>query len=202
MKPEPFVLDAIQELINIGVGNSAAMLAELTHSRIKLYVPDVRLLRLSEISNEPDFMVKQPMATVYLEFSGEFSGKTALMIPPESAANLVNLILQDSYEAEELDAVMVDTLKEVANIIVNGVMGSISNVLKEHLTYTIPTYHLSAIMTLIEQSGWDDKKEIILANTMFQVQNSNIAGKIIMILDIGALEILIDKIKEGNSGFA
>ena len=201
MRAEPYILDAIQELINIGVGNSAAMLAQLTHTPIKLFVPDVRILKLSELTREPDLMTKQPMATVYLEFSGEFSGRTALMIPQENATDLVNLILQDSYEAEGLDAVMVDTLKEVANIIVNGVMGSISNLLSEHLTYSIPTYHLTAVLTIIEQSGWDDEKEIILANTMFQVHDSNIIGKIIMILDIGALEILVDKIKEGKPGF-
>lgn len=202
MRADPYILDAIQELINIGVGNSAAMLAQLTHAPIKLFVPDVRIIRLSDLSKEPDLITKQQMASVYLEFSGEFSGRTALMIPQESAANLVNLILQDSYEAEELDAVMVDTLKEVANIIVNGVMGSISNVFSEHLTYSIPTYHLTSILTIIEQSGWKDEKEIILANTMFQLQDSNIVGKIIMVLDIGALEILIDKIKEGKTGFS
>lgn len=194
MKIDPYTLDAIQELINIGIGNSASMLAELTRSKIHLHVPVIKIMRMSEIQTEAEVRDDTPMATVYLEFSGIFSGKTALMIPPGSAADLVNLILQDSCEEEELNAVMVDTLKEVANIIVNGVMGSISNVLDEHLTYSIPSYLLSPVSTLVVQSGWEDDKEVILANTTFIVQERNIRGTILMVLDIGALDVLIEKI--------
>jgi chemotaxis protein CheC len=200
MKIEPEIVDAIREIINIGIGNAASKLADLTGARIKLEVPEIRILSLEELSRDNNLEHQRPMAMVYLEFMGKLSGKTALMIPPESAAKLVTLLTHDTYDTAELDAVMVDTLKEVGNIIVNSVMGSISNILDEKLDYSLPSYYQSQIFMLIRDHRWNPEDQVIFAYTNFSVMEKNITGQILIILDIESLDLMIRQITEMEHG--
>jgi chemotaxis protein CheC len=200
MHVDSTIIDAIRELINIGVGNAAAKLAELTNAKIILEIPEIKIIPLADISHEALIAHDRQLATVCLEFRGVFSGRTALMIPPNSAANLVSILTHEPYDAAELDAVMVDTLKEVGNIIVNGVMGTISNILSERLEYSLPSYHQGFARAIISEPGWAPEKEVIIANTRFRVSEKNIVGHIVMILDVGSLDALIVRIRslQGN----
>jgi len=195
MHVDSTIVDAIRELINIGVGNAAAKLAELTNAKIILEIPEIKIVLLSELSHETLIVHDRQLATVCLEFRGVFSGRTVLMIPRESAANLVSVLTHEQYDAAELDAVMVDTLKEVGNIIVNGVMGTISNMLSERLEYSLPSFQLGLARTILTEPGWSPEKEVIIADTRFRVSENNIIGHIVLILDVGSLEALIVEIR-------
>jgi chemotaxis protein CheY-P-specific phosphatase CheC len=48
MKTSPEQLDALRELINIGIGRAAGVLNEMLSAHIQLYVPDVEILSAEE----------------------------------------------------------------------------------------------------------------------------------------------------------
>jgi len=194
-------LDAIKEMINIGVGKAAGLLNEITNSNIQLRVPEIRLIlfrELSEVSNK--MLEDEVLSTVMLEFHGNFSGVTALMFPPESASALVKFLSGENHPSTEMDAVQVETLKELGNIIINAVMGSISNVLLEHLSYSMPVYYegrLSGIAATRQEMEDDDY--VILAHTQFLIESMNIEGKLLLVLEVGSLERLIESIRRTNN---
>jgi chemotaxis protein CheC len=194
MKSDLETIDAIREIINIGIGKAAAQLSDLTHYPIILEIPEVRIVSLSDLSSLENIDKDHSMATVYLEFSGALTGKTALMIPRESAADLVSLLTNEEYDSEEMDAVMIDTLKEVGNIIANSVMGVISNILNEHLTYSIPSYYQTKILSFITESELDQEKQLIFADSKFSMKERNIRGQILIILDIGSIDTIMSRI--------
>ncbi len=193
-------LDAITEMINIGVGRAAGLLNEITGSNIRLRVPEIRVIRFRELLDISNSMLQgEVLSTVMLEFRGNFSGVTALVFPPESAASLVTLLSGEKHPSTEMDAVQVETLKEVGNIIINAVMGSISNVLAEHLTFSMPVYYegkLSAIASTRRNMEEDDY--VVLAHTQFLIESMNIEGKILLVLEVGSLERLIESIHRTN----
>ena len=52
MSMTPEQIDALKELINIGVGKAAAMLNQMVNIRVHLKVPFVKVLTLSKLVSE------------------------------------------------------------------------------------------------------------------------------------------------------
>jgi chemotaxis protein CheC len=190
-------LDAIRELVNIGVGKAAGQLNQMTGSHIRLQIPTVSLLPFTDITSSDHAMLSgEVLSAVLLNFKGTFSGITAVVFPPASAASLVMLLTGEKEQSPELDAMRVEALKEVGNIIINAVMGSIANVLGERLTYSIPSYHEGPFMSVAELQRKTSKDEwVMLARTNFLIESLNIEGDILLILEVGSLDRLVKSIR-------
>jgi len=190
-------LDAIKELINIGVGRAAGMLNEMTGCTIRLRVPTVRIVTIDELASVKEIRANDISSTVSLAFQGPLRGMSALVFPPESAAALVMLLSGEDNESPELDALRIETLNEVGNIVLNNVMGSIANILDHHLSYTLPRYQEIEVLTLarsVHPPGPDDL--VILADTHFSLEDREIDGSILLILEMGSLESLQEAVTE------
>jgi chemotaxis protein CheC len=190
-------IDAIGEIVNIGVGKAAGQLNQMTGSHIILKVPSITLIPFGEITSiKNDIFSESVRSAVILSFKGSFSGITAIVFPPESAASLVTLLTGETESSADLDPMRVEALKEVGNIIINAVMGSIANVLSEHLTYSVPTYYegpISDVTELRKKQGSDEW--VLMAHTNFQVESLNIDGNILLVLEIGSLDNLVQSIQ-------
>lgn len=187
-------IDAVREILNIGIGRAAGMLNKITKSHITLTVPDVEIISPKEFRERKNTGDEDSLATVKLEFKGEFSGTTAVLFPPDSAANLVMAITGEEAGTPELDAIRIETLKEVGNIIINGVMGSVGNIIKSPLNYEIPAYNEESIVNLVSESKIIEEDGIILAMTKFRVADLNVEGTIVMVLETGSMNALLEKI--------
>ncbi|MGA2160947.1 MAG: chemotaxis protein CheX [Methanoregula sp.] len=192
--------DAITEMINIGVGKAAGLLNDITGSHIQLRVPEIQLVPIGEIANvNKTVFGADILSTVIQEFQGNFSGVTALVFPPDSALSLVNLLSGDQSPATNMDAVQVETLKEVGNIIINAVMGSISNVLSEHFAFSLPVYYEGRLFSIAanyidgEGNPW-----IIIARTQFLIEAMQIEGTILLVLEVGSMEQLMKSVQKMN----
>lgn len=98
-------IDALKELINIGVGRAAGVLNQMVHSHILLRVPAVEVLTLRELRRNMAGLGAEPVAAVRLSFDGDFSGEAELVFPPDSASRLVSLLTNESMGTPDLDAV-------------------------------------------------------------------------------------------------
>lgn len=194
MEIQPGDLDAIKELVNIGVGRAAAMLNEITCSHITLQVPTLQVIGLDELDQIDGLSGQERAATVKIDFMGMFTGTTALIFPKESAAALVTAITGEKEDRLELDAIRAETLTEVGNIFINGVMGSIGNFLGQPLTYAPPVYVEETIAGIARTTRFAPDERVLLANTRFFVENINVEGVIVMILEIGSLDVLLEKL--------
>lgn len=190
-------LDAIKELINIGVGRAAGMLNEMTGCTIRLRVPTVRIVAMDELDSVKEIRANDISSTVSLTFQGPLTGMSALVFPPESAAALVMLLSGEDSESPELDALRIETLNEVGNIVLNSVMGSIANILDHHLSYTLPRYQEIPVPLLARAVRPLDQGDcVILADTHFTIEDRDIDGSILLVLEVGSLESLREAIAE------
>ena len=193
MELDADAIDAMRELINIGVGRAAGMLNEITKCPIILQVPSIRIESLEKLSGTPDENAPS-LSTVSLHFQGPMSGVAALVFPPKSAALLVTLMTREGEDAQDLDIMRIETLKEVGNIIINAVMGSIANVLEQHLKYSLPNYQEIRIAALAQSLKKTADKRIVLANAHFHLEGTTIDGNILLILEIGSMDALLEGI--------
>lgn len=191
-------LDALQEFINIGIGRAAAMLNEMVESPIALSVPALLVFDGSTLQQE---LIGQfnghRLAAVRLNFSGSFSGSAELVFPTESAAALVALLTGEDFNSPDLDAVKIGTLTEVGNIVINGVLGSISNLLKRQMTYAIPTYSEDTVYQLLASSqSFDYGTIFLLAQARFEIAQLEIVGDIILIFELASFDELLSCIDQ------
>jgi chemotaxis protein CheC len=188
-------LDALKELINIGVGNAAGMLNEIIQFPIKLEIPDVELLSSTELKIElkKRFGIDL-LSVIQLGFSGSFSGNAQLLFSSESAVNLVSVLTGEDPVSPDLDALKISTLSEVGNMVINGVMGSISNVLGQPLDYAIPYYVEEKIQEFLLKKQSLDYGTVLLAPAHFSIEELQIEGDIMLFFDMGSFKLLLNAI--------
>lgn len=187
-------IDAFRELINIGIGRSAGMLNKITRSHVTLSVPEVRVIPVMEVDDLFNDSGEE-LSAVSLDYTGSFSGRTAVIFPQDSAAKLAIAVTGENQGSRDLDSMKVEVLKEVGNILVSGVMGSISNVLKTSLSYSLPVYNKSDLMDLISDCENFAEEFVIIGNADFTIRDLEIAGNIVMILEMGSLGHLLECIR-------
>jgi chemotaxis protein CheC len=188
-------LDALQELINIGVGRAASILNEMVDSRIILQVPFVKVLSLAQLQQELAKLFNHgQFSSVRLSFTGFFSGTAELIFPTESASTLVSVLTGEELDSPDLDAVKIGTLSEIGNIVINGVMGSISNVLKRHMNYGLPMYVEDSIDKLLLLNDYSDRTVFLVAQARFEIEQLELIGDIVLIFETSSFGVLLDAI--------
>lgn len=192
--------DILREMVNIGVGRAAGMLNEMTDAYVRLEVPFVKLLTAMDLEKEMISEGIGRLAAVQLGFKGVFSGVANLVFPPESASNLVAVLTGEEAGTAELDAVKAGTLEELGNIVINGVMGSLSNLLKMHTEYALPSYTEDTIKNLLRSESSRAEAPVLLARTRFQIEQLNVEGDIILIFEVGSLDGLLAAIDSVRTG--
>ena len=188
-------LDALIELINIGAGQAAAMLNEMIQYPIRLQVPWVALLSKDNLEEElRKRLGEEKLSTVQLEFSQSLVGHAQLVFPKESAVNLVSVLTGEEPESPDLDLFKIGTLTEVGNIVLNGVMGSISNMLKKKMSYSVPTYMEDKFIYLLPIQEERSKTAVLLGETRFTVEELQLQGDIILFFSLGSFDVLMNSL--------
>jgi len=180
--------DALKEIVNIGVGRAASSLNEMLEAHIELKVPSLCIFNPNDPQSYPSHLDVGKLSCVQMSFLGKFNGRSALVFPPESAIKLVSTLTGQVEGTPEMDAVMMGTLNEVGNILLNGVMGTVANVLEVTFDYTFPNYSEAPLDQLILSS---DPNLVLLAQTNFEVKSMEIAGHIFLFFELSDFEKLI-----------
>ena len=190
------VIDAIRELITIGVGHSAGMINKLGRNHVTLTVPEVSITEGSfdnSIRLLTRSLCQESTSRVVLDFKGELTGSMSLVIPYESALNLVIILSGEEGSSDEMDILRIETLLEVANIIISSVMSAMNILVSSRLSFQFPYYQNEYIdgECLIEKYSSEYN---INAKIRFKVQEKEIEGIIELILTRQSFEHLIFRI--------
>jgi chemotaxis protein CheC len=194
MNLTPMQTDALTEVINIGVGKASGILNDMLNSHIVLSVPTIRVFGFREIENEISNLFEENSALVQMKFKGLFSGTATLVFPADSASKLVDLVVGEFAGTSDMDTIRIGTLTEVGNIVLNGVVGSLANMLKIQVNYSIPAYQDDNLASMISNASLKNKNVILLAHTNFSVESQLIKGNIVLIFEVGTFENLINAI--------
>ena len=189
-------IDALQELVNTGVGRAASVLNEMVEARIILQIPFIQVLSPVNLKQALEGRFdKDCLAAVRLGFTGAFSGAAELVFPTDSASTLVAVLTGEEPGTPDLDALRIGTLSEIGNIVINGVMGSIGNVLKQHMDYAVPTYIENTIENLLISDSAINVA-ILLAQARFTIEQLQIIGDIILIFELSSFDALLEAVNQ------
>jgi chemotaxis protein CheC len=190
-----FHLDALKELVNTGMGKAASALNELLDSFIVLQVPAISLVNPKTLQEGLGELSDTRLSCVQLGFSGAFSGVAALVFPPQSAIALVSALTCEDPGTPHLNAVMAGTLNEVGNIVINGVIGTLGNILTRPFDFSLPNYLEGRLSDLLKGTCNIDQSVVLLIRTHFKVQDLEIEGNIFLIFELKSFDCLLSAIE-------
>lgn len=193
--------EALKELINIGVGRGADVLNSMVHSHIELKVPSIKILEPDEMDQIFPNIESQELSAVEMKYRGNFSGSVEMVFPTSDASKLVSLVMGDDPHHEGMDEMRAGTLQEIGNVVLNSVMGAISNLFSFSLKYTLPVYlegdvpKITAHMQQSEETS-ENTPVLICAQTQFSIAQMEIQGTLVLVFALKSFDELIQKIED------
>ena len=131
-------LDAITELVNLGVSRAAMNLARMVHEEVILTVPKVALLSRREAIQTLGERESKSLVAVHQVFEGEITGRALLIFPEERSLELVRAVVGSDLSLEEIIELEQEALAETGNIILNSCLATIANSLESNLKISLP----------------------------------------------------------------
>lgn len=196
-------LDALRELMNIGVGRAAAALNDMIGRVVRLNVPSVSLIEPDKAGAVVSSEHGRRLACVRLRFEGSVHGSAHLIFPSEGGSKLVAMLTGEEPGAPDLDSLRAGTLTEVGNILLNGLMGSITSVVQGRIGYGLPVYIEHSAENLQRALCAESDSVLLLARTQFflckgqaEVGGERVDGKITLLLGFDSLAHLIERVQQ------
>jgi len=186
-------LDALGELLNIGMGAATASLSTMVRQEVLLSVPIIRVLAQQKV---PKQLYDNPPTTVSgvrQSFSGEFSGDALLLFTDENSISLVRAVLGESLPLAQLSEMEEEAITEIGNIILNACISSLANVFQEHLNSDSPEYLHEELNDLFSD-GEQDSSYVLLLKMTFQISEQDITGHVTFVMDIDSITKVKDQI--------
>lgn len=189
--------DALTELINIAFSRTAAALSEMTGHRVLLDLPQVTLCPIAEVAEHLNGFVVGEIATVHQIFTGPVAGDALLMLNYDGALMLSDLLTGGRVPSPRLDASDREVLIEVGNILLNACLGMFGNLLKVHVSFSVPRLHLAAVNALLGSLmiGPDELRHALVVYTNFRMRDSAVTGYLVIVLGVASLDRLLAEVE-------
>lgn len=193
-------LDALTELVNIGVSSAAASLREMVGEEILLSVPRVDLVPRQDAVDILRKSEAAKLVAVHQVFAGDITGRAMLIFPEEKSLEIVRAVAGGNLSIEDILELEQEALAETGNIILNGCLATIANMLERSLDMSLPEVlrgEAAHFFSLPPPPAGGDLVLFVYIN--FAVKERDIRGYIAMLMDMPSLEalkILLDEFIE------
>jgi chemotaxis protein CheC len=196
MEPSPVVLDeleldALTELVNLGVSNAATSLRDMVREEVVLSVPRVTVVSRQEAIANIGEQESKRLVAVHQDFEGEIRGRAMLIFPEAKSMELVRAVVGGELSLEDIMELEQEALAETGNVLLNGCLGTIANALERSLRISLPEVihgEGAEFFGLTPRSYVGNSVLFIYIN--FAIRQRDIQGYIAMLLDLPSLAAL------------
>jgi chemotaxis protein CheC len=197
-------LDALTELVNLGVSRAATNLAQMVREEVVLTVPSVALLSRQEAIRTVGQRESRNLVAVHQTFEGAIVGRALLIFPEENSLELVRSIVGSELSNEEIIELEQEALAETGNIILNSCLATIANSLHRDLKMSLPEVLRGQSIRFFNLPPPPEAGSMVLfIYISFAVRRRNIDGYIAMMMDLPsltALQVLLDELIDRTGG--
>lgn len=185
-------LDALREVGNIGVGNSATALSKLLNKKIDITFPKVNLKKYETIfdnSNSEEFVY-----AVIIRVLGDAPGNMLFIIDKQSLSSIISSVWGNCNHENEVNEFGLSILGEVGNIISATYINAIASLTNLSIVPSVPAVTgdmLGAILSasFMESGQYGDC--ILDIETQFLQENEKLNGHFYYIPMPGSLEKIL-----------
>jgi chemotaxis protein CheC len=184
-------LDALTELVNIGVSRAAASLRTMVGEQVLLSVPSLEVLSRAKAAVLIGEREGDRLVAVRQDFAGAFSGQALLIFPEANSLELVRAVTGELASPEEAAELEEEALAETANVVLNRCLATLANMLERPLDMSLPQVIRGEGGRLFELGSISGPDAVVLFLYInFSINNRDIRGYIAMLMDLPSLETL------------
>ena len=183
-------VDALTELVNLGVSRAAVSLRELVGEQVFLSVPSLSVLSKREAAESIRGPHGRKLIAVRQAFDGEFSGRALLIFPEVNSLELVRAVAGEHLSLEDIAELEDEALAEIGNIILNSCMGTISNLLQRNLTMSLPEILRGQGHDFFDLSRPAVEDVVLFIRINFSLLGREISGYVALVMDLPSLAAL------------
>lgn len=181
-------LDALTELVNLGVSSAATNLSELVREEVVLSVPEASVVTRDEaIANLREHDAKR-LVGIHQDFEGDIRGRALLIFPEARSMELIRALVGAELSLDDIMELEQEALAETGNILLNGCLSTMANSLQRNLKISLPEVIHGDGADFFLDSNADERVLFIYIN--FTVKQRDIQGFLAMILDLPSLVML------------
>lgn len=206
MKLSPMQYDILREIFNVGVGKSASLLSEIVNRRILLNVPHLELVDFDKRVSGIHFhgMPEGTLVVSSICFREQLAGVANLIFPADKMRQFLNLCHGEDAglyrQHDHFDDIDLDIIKEIANIVLNSIVGELGNYLNLELHYTLPQVRLLGQGDFLVDLQNEEKLFRLMLFITFRIDETEINGAIIMDMTINSLHELVNTLDKMEVG--
>ena len=196
-------LDALTEVINLGMGTAAAALSEMVQEEVSLSVPSLSFVSKYDVASYIAEKSSNKMTGVTQVFSGRINGDAILLFPEQKSLEIVRLLLNESVPLEVLTEMEQEALSEIGNIIINAGLSSISNFMQTDLTSGLPIHLTGSSLDIMNRASTvvDDDSLVLFVRVDFGIATHAIDGYVVYIMNISSLQEMTKAVDSYIQGF-
>lgn len=194
-------IDALREIGSVGAGNAATALSKLLGKKIRISVPDTRVVRLEDVPEKLGGTEKI-ITAVYFQAVGNISASILFMFQSSDALRIVDLLTDKEIgHTKILDEFSQSALKELGNITTGSYVFAMSEFIKLsifHSTPSLVTDMLGAVLDGILIRLGIEAEHALIIETEFTVGENIVKGWFLFIPDTDGLRVILDAIGMGS----
>ncbi len=164
LKLEEF--DALVEVVNIGTGRAASALSQFVALPVQIRVPCVGVYTMEDIPKVFQALENQSEFVASMDFRGTIKGRAVLAVTSNSLDGLYELFGWPK-ELPPQDAIL-----ELSNVLLNGLLGSIGNIIDGDIKFNVPRVGKGTIGETLSASMPKNSSKVIalIGNTRLRVK--------------------------------
>lgn len=193
----PELLDALLELMNIGIGRAAATISELSQREVGITVPRLEIFDF-ENPGLMDCLQHGVALRISQSFTGGITGHCLLALNQDGARSLSTLLLGKEADHDAFDGNDQSALLELGNIVMNGVIGNLANQINDEVNYEIPQLQLRGIAgfaDLISDLAAPGTSRALVMQASLSIAADRINGHLILLFTDRQMAELITKLE-------
>jgi chemotaxis protein CheC len=189
-------LDALTELVNLGVSRAAANLREMVEEEVHLSVPSVELI-LREKAIQILAKGDSKLVAVHQIFEGDITGRALLIFPEMKSLELVRAVTSGELPLEDIIDLEQEALAETGNIILNSCLATMANMLRRTFKISLPEILRGDGQMLFNMPPPPEAGDVVMfVYINFAIRSDDIEGYIAMLMDMPSLTALKELLGE------
>lgn len=185
--------DAVGEIFNLAIGQSASNLSTMLREEIQLTVPSIKFLPRIEALEEVTAGPEYDCCAIRQNFGGSLNGESWLVFPATKSLELVRSLLDELDDLEDMTDLEQEALGEVGNVVLNSCLATLANHLELQLDVDLPEVYSGETRDQILPTDSRHPPDLItmLVDVGFTVKNRMIEGQILVVLELQSMKALV-----------
>jgi len=193
-------LDALKEIVNIGAGNAATALSQLTKKKVSMSIPRARVCKIQDVPRVLGMGGEdEPISIVYNQIVGDTSGAIMMIFDAKESLKLVDVLLgKEIGESMFLDEMGQSAIKEIGNICSGASLASISEFTGMKYLYSIPLFAsdmLGAILNAILSKFAASASSTLVVMAELKVEELVVKSTILFIFTSEDVKLILEKLR-------